>query len=107
MKIELPQYNWIISRHEGRFVTNRYSGSLGTLGDSGCISTRTFNYRAYVDTKGGEEVDFRLVAECFIIEPWNMGGIQTNFHQAEFECSEDGIKQAEKWLSETSSKTGF
>lgn len=107
MKIELPQYNWIISRHEGRFVTNRYSGSLGTLGDSGCISTRTFNFRAYVDTKSGEEGNFRLVTECFIIEPWNMGSTQTNFQQAEFECSEDGIKQAEKWLSETSLKTGF
>ena len=59
MKIELPQYNWIISRHEGRFVTNRYSGSLGTLGDSGCISTRTFNFRACVDTKGGEEKAYR------------------------------------------------
>ena len=45
--------------------------------------------------------------ECFIIEPWNKGSIQTNFHQAEFECSEDGIKQAEKWLSEMSSKLGF
>ena len=107
MKIELPKYHWLISRHEGRFVTNRYSGSLGTLGDSGCISTRTFNFRAYVDTKDGEEGDFRLVTECFIIEPWNMESIQTNFQQAEFECSENGRKQAEKWLSETSSKTGF
>ena len=45
--------------------------------------------------------------ECFIIEPWNMGSTQTNFQQANFECSEDGIKQAEKWLSEISSKLGF
>ena len=36
-----------------------------------------------------------------------MGSTQTNFQQANFECSEDGIKQAEKWLSETSLKLGF
>ena len=59
MKIELPKYHWLISRQEGRFVTNRYSGSLGTLGDSGCISTRTLNFRAYVDTKGDEEKAYR------------------------------------------------
>jgi hypothetical protein len=45
--------------------------------------------------------------ECFIIEPWNKGSIQTSFQQVEFECSKDGIKQAEKWLSEMSSKLGI
>lgn len=42
--------------------------------------------------------------EYFIIEPWNKGSIQTSFQQVEFECSEDGIKQAEKSFFKISSK---
>ena len=48
-KIDLPRYHWLVSKHEGRFVTNTYSGSMGTLPDQGCVSVRTLNYRVYVD----------------------------------------------------------
>ena len=107
MKIELPNYHWFVSRHEGRFVTNIYSGSAGTLGDSSCICTRTFNYRVYVDISSGNESEFRLIVESYIIQPWYLGGHKTDFEKAEFLCSEDCIAQVANWLSEVSGKYGF
>ena len=107
MKIELPNYHWFVSRHEGRFVTNIYSGSAGTLGDVGCIGTRTFNYRVYANISSGNESEFRLIVESYIIQPWHLGGHKTDFEKTEFLCSEDCIAQATKWLSEISAKYGF
>ena len=107
MKIELPNHHWFVSRHEGRFVTNIYSGSARTLGDAGCTSSRTFNYRVYADISSGNESQFRLIAESYIIQPWRLGGQKTDFEKAEFLCSEDCIAQASKWLSEISGKYGF
>ena len=107
MKIELPNYHWFVSRHEGRFVTNIYSGSAGTHGDVGCIGTRTFNYRVYVDISSGNENEFRLIAESYIRQPWHLGGHKTDFEKTEFLCSEDCVVQATKWLSEISAKYGF
>ena len=107
MKIELPNYHWFVGRHEGRFVTNVYSGSAGTLGDAGYICTRTFNYRVYVDISSGNESDFRLIVESYIIQPWHLGGHKTDFEKTEFLCSEDCVVQATKWLSEISAKYGF
>ncbi len=106
-KIDLPRYYWLVSKHEGRFVTNTYSGSMGTLPDQGCISVRTFHYRVYVDISSGEECRFRLIAETCIIQPWNRGGHKTNAEYAEFESSEKGVRQAEEWLARTASKFGF
>ena len=107
MMIELPNYHWFLSKHEGRFVTNIYSGSAGTVGDSGCIFTRTFNYRVYVNISSGNESEFRMVAESCIIQPWHLRGNKTDFEKAEFLCSEDCIAQVTKWLSEVSGKYGF
>jgi hypothetical protein len=107
MKIELPKYHWLISRHEGRLVTNTYSGSLGTPGDSGCIGTRTFNYRVFADASSNTENDFRIVAESYIIQPWHLGGNKTDLERKEFECSEGGVVQATEWLEEISTKYRF
>jgi hypothetical protein len=107
MKIDLPKYHWLISRHEGRFVTNTYSGSLGTRGDSGCIGTRTFNYRVFADISGDNESDFRIVAESYIIQLWHLGGNKTDLERKEFECSEGGVVQAAEWLEEISTKYRF
>ena len=107
MGIELPDYHWFVSRHEGRFVTNTYSASSGTLGDSGCISTRTFNYKVFADISSGKEGDFRMVAQAYIIQPWHLGAGKTDFERKEFECSESGVKQASEWLAEISAKYGF
>ena len=106
-KIDLPRYHWLVSKHEGRFVTNIYSGSMGTLPDQGCVSVRTFNYRVYADISGREESSFRLIAESFIVLPWHLGGCKTNFERAEFESSENGIRAAEEWLERTAAKYGF
>ena len=106
-KIDLPHYHWLVSKHEGRFVTNTYSGSMGTLTDQGCVSVRTFNYRVYMDISSGEESSFRLIAETYIIQPWSRGGNKTDFERAEFESSENGISEAEEWLGRTAAKHGF
>ena len=106
-KIDLPRYHWLVSKHEGRFVTNTYSGSMGTLPDQGCVSVRTLNYRVYVDTSSGEETSFRLIAESYIIQPWNRGGNKSDFERAEFESSEKGISETEEWLGRTAAKHGF
>lgn len=106
-KIDLPRCNWLVSRNGGRFVTNIYSGSAGTLPGQGCVSVRTFNYRVYVDVSGGEESTFRLIAEGFVIQPWSLGGHKTDPERAEFEISEKGVKDAEEWLRRTAAKCGF
>ena len=106
-KIDLPRYHWLISKHEGHFVTNAYSCSMGTLSDQGCTSVRTFNYRVYVDISSSVESTFRLIAESCIIQPWSRGGNKTDFERAEFESSEKGISEAEEWLGQTAAKYGF
>ena len=106
-KIDLPRYHWLVSKHEGRFVTNIYSGSMGTPPDQGCVNVRTLNYRVYVDISSGEESSFRLIAESYIIQPWSRGGDKTDFERAEFKGSEKGVKDAEEWLGQTAAKYGF
>jgi hypothetical protein len=106
-KIDLPRYHWLVSKHEGRFVTNTYSGSMGTLPDQGCVSVRTFNYRVYVDISSGEESTFRLIVENYIIQPWHLGGHKTDTERAEFESSENGVNEAEEWLVQTAARYGF
>ena len=106
-KIDLPRYHWLAIRHEGRFVTNTYSGSEGTLPNQGCVSVPTFNYRVYVNISSGDESTFRLVAESCIIQPWSLGGDKTDFERAEFESSENGVNEAEEWLAKTAAKYGL
>lgn len=106
-RIDLPRYHWHVSKHEGRFVTNAYSGSVGTLPDQGCVSARTFNYRVYMDISSGEESTFRLIAETYIIQPWSRGGNKTDFERSEFESSEYGVREAEEWLGQIAAKCGF
>lgn len=106
-RIDLPHYHWLVSKHEGRFVTNTYSGSMGTLSNQGCVSVRTFNYRVCVDISGGEESAFRLIAESYIIQPWHLGGNKTDAERTEFESSEKGVMEAAEWLARTAAKYGF
>lgn len=88
-------------------MTNTYSASIGTISERGCICTKTFNYRVYVDASSGQDETFCLVAECFIIQPWSDGGNKADYKQMKFENSKHGIAQAEEWLSEISSEQGF
>lgn len=105
--IDLPRCRWFASEHEGRLVTNIYSGSSGTLPDQGCMSVRTWNFRVFADVSGGKESEFRLIAESYVIQPWHRGGNKTDFERAEFEGSEKGVKEAEVWLAKTAAKYGF
>ena len=106
-KIDLPRYHSLVSKHEGRFVTNTCSGSMGTLSNRGCVSVRTFDYRVYVDVSDSEAGTFRLIAESYIILPWSRGGNKTDFERAEFENSEKGVEDAGEWLGQTAAKYGF
>ena len=106
-RIDLPRHHWLVSKHDGRFVTNVHSGSMGTLPNQGCVSVRTFNYRVYVDMSGKEEIAFRLIVETYIMQPWSRGGRKTDFERTEFENSENGVKEAEEWLGRTAAKHGF
>ncbi len=106
-KIDLPKLHWLISKHEGRYVTNVYSASLGTLPNEGSINVKTFNYRVHVDTSSGKESEFRLIAESYIINPWNTGGHKSNMERSEFEATERGLILASQWLSITATKFGF
>ena len=107
MKIELPNYHWFVSRHEGRFVTNIYSGSAGTVGNTGCISNLTFHYKVYVDISSRNASEFRLIAESYLLQPHHLGGSKTDLEKTEFVCSEDSLTKVASWLEEISSKHGF
>ena len=106
-KIDLPNLNWLLSKHEGRYATNVWTASLGTYPSEGCINIETFNYRVYVDTSSGNESEFRLIAESYIINPWSDGGNKSDMEHAEFEVSENGVTLASEWLSQTATKYGF
>ena len=107
MKIDLPHYHWFVNRHEGRFVTNIYTGSAGTQSGAGSVSTRTFHYKVYADISSGNENEFRMIAESYVRQPWQSGGTKTDFERAEFPCVEDCVSHAARWLSDVSAKHGF
>ena len=106
-KIDLPLYRWFASEHEGRLVTNVYSGSSGTLPDQGCMSVRTWNFRVFADVSNKKQSECHLIAESYILQPWSCGGNKTNFERAEFESSEKGVNDAEEWLGLIAAKYGF
>ena len=106
-KIDLPNLHWLISKHEGRYATNVWTASLGTSPSEGCTNVKTFNYRVYVDTSSGNESEFHLIAESYIINPWSDGGNKSDMEHAEFEVTEAGIILASEWLSQISIKYGF
>ena len=64
--VKLPQLAWFVNLYETRYVTNVYSGSLGTDPSNGFINQYTFNYKVYVDMTDKKESNFCLVAEMFI-----------------------------------------
>lgn len=48
--IQLPNYLWFVQEQGGKYLTNVYSGSLGTDPQEGSMNKTTFNYKAFVKT---------------------------------------------------------
>lgn len=99
MSIKLPNYNWFVNGQGSSCVTNRYSGSCGTSPTTGCVSVTTFNYRVFVEKSDDADNGLKLIAECFLILPWNKGGSEEHLTRAEFEASPNGLSKAQMWLS--------
>ena len=107
MKISLPRRQWFIQNQADKFITNTYSGSIGTLANKGCMVTHTFDYRVFPDISREEKTASHLVAEGFIIEPWAVGGKRVELAREAFELSEKGIIEAGEWLGKLAAKHGF
>jgi len=101
--IELPNYTWFIQKQGDEYVTNTYSGSLGTDSRGGCINKTTFNYRAFVKLKNKKE-PVSFCVECYWRKPWTEGGETINFNAKEFEALQKGIESAAQWLTEQNLK---
>lgn len=118
-RIKLPLFNWFVCTQEGRPVSNFYTGSYGTDGETGCIGTRTFNYRIFTEKKTiidenteneekkAEKTIEIFVAESYIIEAFADGGGKTNFLREEFERTEEGLSAIADWLTKNATKEGF
>ncbi len=106
-RIELPDLHWFVNRYEGRFLTNTFSGSLGTSAGTGCLRVRTFHFRVFMDVSSSNEETFRLIAKAYVLQPWHLGGDKTDVTSAAFEGTVQGISEAEQWLVQTIQRLGF
>ena len=95
--IQLPNRSWFIQKQREAYLTNVYSGSLGTDPQKGCMNKTTFNYKAFVKvTKDEGPVSFHV--EYYWRFPWSQGGATSEVVSMEFDASVEGIAKAEKWL---------
>lgn len=105
--MDLPRLHWLVSRHEGKIVTNAYTASLGTLGDRGATGTRTFAFAVRADVSSGEEAQFRLTVQADVIASAAEGGEKTDHEEADFPATEEGLTEASEWLARIAAKYGF
>jgi hypothetical protein len=106
-EIVMPHLDCLVTKHDGKYVSNAHSGSMGTQADHGVVCARTFNYRFYADLSGGEWEKFIIVAEAFVRLPWSEGGTQTAPEQMRFPCTPEGLAEAEVWLNQKAAENGF
>ena len=92
---ELPEFGWFYRVHDKDTFKNTFSGSAGTSTERGCVSETTFNYRVFVDVAADPK---ELVAQWYLAFPWNNVPPRSEPCEKRFECSEEGVKEAEKWL---------
>lgn len=97
--IKLPSYNMFVAKADGKYVLNSMTGSAGTDPLCGCLHKYTFNYKVNAIKPNKDSMSKILKAECWLIYPWSLGGKKKELATKEFECSEQGIKDAEKWLN--------
>lgn len=95
--IQLPNYLWFVQEQGGKYLTNVYSGSLGTDPQEGCMNKTIFNYKAFVKITE-EEGPVSFCAEYYWRFPWNQGGRTSEVVAMEFDVSAESIAKAEKWL---------
>lgn len=97
INITLPNFKWFLQQVDGEYLTNTFTGSLGTDSKEGAINKTTFNYKVFVKImKGKGPVSF--CAECFWRLPWNENCRIEGFAKKEFAVSQKGIDRAQKWL---------
>lgn len=99
-KITLPDYTYLVNLNGGRYFTNDYSGSVGTVSGEGCLGFPTFNYYVHADVSSGEEEEFRFFVRCYALSSWKEGGKITREDSAEFPYSPDVVSVLEKWLTD-------
>lgn len=105
--MDLPRLHWLVSRHEGKIVTNAYTASLGTPGDRGATGTRTLAYAVRADVSSGEEAQFRLAVQSDVITSAAEGSRKTDHEEADFPATEEGLAEAGEWLAQVAAKYGF
>lgn len=96
--IKLPLYNWFVNKVETTPVSNTFKGSVGTDALHGMLSGLTFRYTVKVLNVGKDDV--KLEASYYTVSAFSQGNEKSEPVSQEFECSDQGILQAEKWLSQ-------
>ena len=100
--IKLPLYDWFVNKVETTPVSNTLKGSAGTDALHGMLSGTTFHYMVRVLNVGKEDV--KLEASFYTVSAFMQGSEKSESTVQEFECTEDGILQAEKWLNDNARK---
>ncbi len=96
--ITLPKHLWFVQEQDDRWLTNIYTGSLGTDPQKGCFPRRTFNFKVFVQI--GEEGPVCLSVSYYWRTPWNEGAQVEDPGEATFENSQEGLDAAAAWLLE-------
>lgn len=94
--LQLPNYDWFVSKQDGKPISNTFTGSHRKHTTKGHFSTTTFNYKVWVSDVGKENA--KIVADCFIQLPWWKGGLRETLSRSEYECSPSGLNKATERL---------
>lgn len=107
MEITLPISDWFTAEFDrATGQGNRYSGSVGTDGQTGSLSRTLFEYNAVMirteqeDADGNKKKVVTLHVSCGWRHPWPDGADWTGRGEATFPGTQDGVDQAVAWLTE-------
>ncbi len=95
--LPLPNYDWFVTKHDGKTVSNTFTGSCRKDATKGHFSTATFNYKISVSNVGKENA--KIIVNCFLEKPWYKGGGRKLLAENEFECSPCGLAEAVSHLN--------
>ena len=94
-----PSWAWICKLSEKR----KYTGSIGTDGQKGCLSIHTLDYAVWKDEN--EEGEKTLRAVCRVRPPVNSGE-QFEQEEVSFPFSEKYSAEVQNWILEQAEKYG-